>query len=493
MNNSQIRRWRNPISFVKEVLRDPDNDGLPFQLYPEEEAFLREALTLTLLGRLRYPELLYSAPKKSGKTALAAICMLYAIIVLGGRYAEGYCVANDLDQSTGRVFKACVRIIEASPLLKGSASTTQTRITFTATQSTIEAIASDYAGAAGSNPTFICFDELWAYVSEGARRLWDEMVPVPTRKVSARLTVTYAGFEGESILLEELYKHGLSGKEIAPALYRQDGMLMFWTHTPPAPWQTAEWVEQMRQQLRKNAFLRMIENRFVSAESDFVEMAWWDACVDPTVRPVVSDPRLSAWLGVDVGVKKDSTAVVGCTFDSESKKVRLIYHRIFQPTKETPLDFEATIESTLLELRSRFHIREVRYDPWQMISSAQRLSTSGLPMVEFPQTVPNLTEASQNLYDLIKGRNLAAYEDAEIRTAISRAAAKETPRGWRIGKEKQTHKVDVVVALAQAALGAVRGGAQPVSSFAKDALFVVGQPIPREFRVPTVDWKTKEF
>src|SRR5262245_33131965 len=46
------------------------------------------------------------------------------------------------------------------------------------------------------------FDELWAYTSEGARRLWDEMVPVPTRKVSGRLTVTYAGFEGESVLLE---------------------------------------------------------------------------------------------------------------------------------------------------------------------------------------------------------------------------------------------------------------------------------------------------
>jgi hypothetical protein len=72
--------------------------------------------------------------------------------------------------------------------------------------------------------------------------------------------------------------------------------------------------------------------------------------------------------------------------------------------------------------------------------------------------VPNLTEASSNLYELIKGRNLAVYRDDAIRLAVSRAVALETPRGWRIAKEKASHKIDVVVALAQAALGAVCGG-----------------------------------
>jgi len=52
------------------------------------------------------------------------------------------------------------------------------------------------------NPTCVVFDELWAFTSERSRRLWDELVPVPTRAVSVRVTVTYAGFEGESALLE---------------------------------------------------------------------------------------------------------------------------------------------------------------------------------------------------------------------------------------------------------------------------------------------------
>ena len=79
-------------------------------------------------------------------------------------------------------------------------------------------------------------------------------------------------------------------------------------------------------------------------------------------------------------------------------------------------------------------------------------------MVEFAQSVPNLTEASSNLYELIKGRSLAVYSDAEMRLAVARCVALETSRGWRIAKEKTSHKIDVVVALAMTALGAAQGG-----------------------------------
>jgi phage terminase large subunit-like protein len=200
-----------------------------------------------------------------------------------------------------------------------------------------------------------------------------------------------------------------------------------------------------------------IKNQWVSSESTFVPIEWWDACVDPSTRPVVADQRLAVWLGLDASVKRDSTAIVACTFDHATKRVRLAWHRIFQPKRDDPLDFEATIEKTLLELRSRFDVREVRFDPYQLVAVAQRLTAAGLPMVEFPQSVPNLTEASSNLYELVKGRGLVAYQDPDFRLAVSRAVALETSRGWRIAKEKVSHKIDVVVALAQAALGAVQG------------------------------------
>lgn len=455
---NNIERWKaDPVTFIEEVLVDPST-GKHIRLYHEEKVYIRIAFTFNPDGTLKYPELLFSAPKKSGKTGFAAMFVLYIVIVWGGPYAEAVLYANDLEQSTSRVFAACCKIIKTSPELSGSADVQREKIIFPESGSTIIAVASDFAGSAGGNPTISVFDELWGYTSESALRLWDESAVPPTRKVACRLTVTYAGFEGESVLLEGLYKRAMKGKQIAPDLYEAGSLLAYWTHDLKAPWQTPAWVENMRENSRPNAFLRHVENRWTGAAESFVDMEWWDACLDQAGHPILSDPSLSVWLGVDASVKRDSAAIVGCSFDEGSKKVRMVYHRIFQPSPTDPLDFETTIEETILLLRQRFNIRAVRYDPYQMAATSQRLAKQGLPMVEFPQSVPNLTAASTNLYELLKGRNMILYPDAEVRLSASRAVAIETTRGWRIAKEKASHKIDVIVALAQAALGAVTEG-----------------------------------
>jgi phage terminase large subunit-like protein len=87
-------------------------------------------------------------------------------------------------------------------------------------------------------------------------------------------------------------------------------------------------------------------------------------------------------------------------------------------------------------------------------------------LIEYPQSVPNLTAMSMNLYELLKGSNLAAYVDDEIRLAMQRAVAVETSRGMKITKEKASHKIDIVVALAMAALGAVEHRPKPPAASA---------------------------
>src|SRR5262249_22661741 len=229
--------------------------------------------------------------------------------------------------------------------------------------------------------------------------------------------------------------------QVGPSLHAGDGLLMAWHHTPIAPWQDEKWLADMRRTLRPNQFLRMCENRFVTTESSFVDMAWWDACVDTAATPMVMDTTLPVWIGLDASVKRDSTAIVVVSFDCERQRVVLVWHRIFQPSAREPLDFERTIERTLRELMQRFAVRAVVFDPYQMAAVAQRLQASGVPMREFPQTVGNLTEIGTNLYDLIKGCSFVVYPDADLRLAISRAIAVETGRGWRISKEKQSHKI----------------------------------------------------
>jgi phage terminase large subunit-like protein len=480
-----LERWRNaPTAFIESYLCDPDT-GKPYKLLPAERAFLKHALKVDSDGRLLYPLLVYSAPKKSGKTAFGAILVLTVILLYGGRFGEGYSCSNDLEQAMSRVFEVCKRIIEASPLLRASAKVSADRIAFPATHATITCLASDYASAAGGHPTIAIFDELWGYTSERAHRLWDELVPVPTRKISCRLVVTHAGFDGEANLLYQLYQRGLALPEVSRNLHAGDGMLMFWSHDPIAPWQDERWRNDMRRQLRPAQYLRMCENRFVSSEGSFIELDWWDACVDANASMLVSDKNLSVYCGVDAGIKHDATAIVACTWDHNSHKVKIVFHRIFTPSRTQPVDIESTIESTLFELKQRFHVRKILFDPWQLMSVSQRLTKAHLPMEEFPQTTQNITIASQNLYELIKQRNLVAYRDEQIRLAISRSVAIETPRGWKISKQTQSHKIDVVVALAMAAHAAVENGTpwflrhaqpEPVAAAANGGIFSSGIP-----------------
>ncbi|MBV8775539.1 MAG: hypothetical protein JO166_24905, partial [Deltaproteobacteria bacterium] len=311
----------DPARWIERTLINPETSE-PFVLTKAERRFLKHAFKLTPDGRLKYPELIWSAPKKSGKTAFGAMLLLYVVIVLGGKYAEGYTAANDFEQSQGRVFQAAKRIVAASPILAGDATITASKIEFASSGATITALANDYAGAAGANPTITVFDELWAYTTERSHRLWDEMVPPPTRKIACRLTVTYAGFLSESTLLEELYKRGMAGERLGPDLYAAGGMLCFWTSDFVGPWQTEAWREEMRAALRPNSYLRLIENQWVTSEAAFVSMDWWDACVDTTATPLVVDPELPVWVGVDASTKRDSTAIVACSWDDHRRMVR---------------------------------------------------------------------------------------------------------------------------------------------------------------------------
>src|SRR5207247_3849921 len=104
----------------------------PVEILPAQRSFLAHAFKTGEGGKLLYPELLYSCPKKSGKTTFAALFTLALVLLYGGAFAEATLAANDMDQAVGRVFEMCRRIVEASPLLKREARVLQDRIVFPA-------------------------------------------------------------------------------------------------------------------------------------------------------------------------------------------------------------------------------------------------------------------------------------------------------------------------------------------------------------------------
>jgi phage terminase large subunit-like protein len=269
----------------------------------------------------------------------------------------------------------------------------------------------------------------------------------------------YAGFFGQSVLLEELYNRGKQLPLVGDSLHAGDGLIFAWHHKPVAPWQDEAWLTDMRRQ-RASVYQRHVLNEFAASASQYVELSKWDACVDASLGPLPNDRTVSIWVAIDAAHKHDQAAIVAVAGDQARQ--RLAFHRTFQPTPNDPLDFESTIERTLIDLRKRYLVRKVLFDPWQMQAVAQRLRRAGLSIEEFPQTQPNLTAASQNLFDLIDAQSLTLHPDAAMRLAASRAIAVEGARGWRIAKEKQSHKIDVIVALAMACYACTQGQAEPL-------------------------------
>ena len=69
------------------------------------------------------------------------------------------------------------------------------------------------------------------------------------------------------------------------------------------------------------------------------------------------------------------------------------------------------------------------------------------------------------LFDLLNGRNLRLYPSDELRRQALNTVAVETPRGFRIAKEKSSRKIDGISALAIACCAALEKPPRPPVRF----------------------------
>ncbi len=412
--------------------------------------------------------LVVSAPKKVGKTLLNGLLLCWRWLCLPG---EHFAVANDLDQAVGRQFSEVSEMVRRHPFLRSKVQADKKRLEFRPTYSTITALPVDAAGNSGANHLSASHTEAWAICAEGAIRAYEELVPPPHKHhgfPALRIVDSYAGFDGESALWHGIIDRALGGDLISAEwpIYRARGTLLF--HIDGVAGQErcfrgdAEerqaYLDDQREQLRPAAYQRLHENKRSTGSESFISMAAWDACIDADLKPMMPNRDSQLVIGVDAALKNDCAAVVAVSY--VDGRVVLARHRIWTPTKTQPLDLDSTIGSFLRELRDGYDIASVLYDPWQMADLSNRLHQEGLPMREYPQTSPNLTATSQNLFELIQHQNIQLYPDDQLRSHAAHCVAVESSRGWKISKAKAANKVDGIVTLAMASLEAVRGGSE---------------------------------
>lgn len=447
------------VAFLEEQfwIDDPDTgEPILLPLYTFQERVLRALFSRDERGA--WPsEVVYSTIKKSGKTTIGAGICEWVACAHCPPSGEVIVAANDLEQAQGRVYKDLKHSIELNPLMTGAEIGVKTIKLSTGVE--INAISKEYASISGSRHAAAAFDELWAYTSKDSKRFYDELTPIPTLSFSIRLVTSYAGFEGEGELMEKLVKRGMDGRRLLADLpvWRNGGLAVYYDSGVEArrlPWQlgplgAAYYAEQARS-LPANQFLRFHENRFTGREDQLFSEKQWDSVTDHLHGSLAPTKKIAVSVAVDIGTKHDSSGVVGA-YRASDGRVALAFAKKFipEPGNSTIGDVEAYLE----QLHKDYKLATVRFDPSQFVGSAERLrKEKRLPMEEFTQTSDHLTQMGENLVELVKSRRLRVFADTDMRRHALNAVAIETPRGWKIAKEKASAKVDLLVALAMAAL-----------------------------------------
>jgi hypothetical protein len=484
----------------------------PIRFMDHQKRVLNEALSKKLDGKFKYSNVIYSAPKKSGKSTTASAVGLYMAVKTP--YAHIYVVANDENQSTARLWVPIVTCLNEHRVkklkLKDSHIIQKPAKATLGNNSTIEAIAVDSKGEAGSEPTAVIFSELWGYDIPAKRKLFTEMTIPPTKwGRSIRWIETYAGYKGESDLLWELYQEAtvngyphpdfldLVGRDGEPVVWVNDeaSLFAYWDTAHRMPDQMGEageaYYRSEARMLSPLEFERLHWNQWVASGGSFINPEWWNDCADTSIPELQKGSKVPMILGVDAAVSGDCAAIVGVTrhpFIPETEAA-VRFCKIVKPSPGKPINLERDIGITIRMLREFYNVVCIAYDDYQMESIAQRYKRGEIAVTEeevtgmteeektayidkhkklaqgwffkFSQHAPRAV-ADKRLYDMIIGKQIhwnpndissqiaERGSEESLSKHIKHAGAKEDGKTRRIEKLSNDAKIDAAVALSMA-------------------------------------------
>lgn len=476
--SSGIGTWEvvTPVSdwiscnFLVDRPRDPVTAAFlpPGPIIPAEyqTRILDVALERDGDGKFKYSTILWSEPKKSGKTTLAAAVSLW--MAKHRKSAHIYCLANDGKQSQDRIFKAmadCVKLHnELGGCFQGVTPTWSPPTLKLKNGTVVEAIPCDAEGEAGSEPLMTVWSEMWGFRQDHKERLWTEMTIPPTLYGYAlRWVESYAGYEDESTVLWNLYDNGVNHGVRHPLfpdlpVWENGGQLTFWSGDARMPWQTKEYYAEEAKLLLPNEFNRIHKNMWVSATTSFLpDMLLWDRCIGPEAGPLPAGDDTVCVGALDASVSGDSTALVvvsrhpGDTWDSDKRRVVVREAVAIYPPKGGRIDYSRDFEPVIKRIAERYNIFKWVYDPYQLHKLATDLRANDVGFFETFDQGGRRSRADKQLFDMIIQRHLIHNGDIELHAHIKNSAAKsEDTTKLRLVKKANGRPIDLAVALSMA-------------------------------------------
>lgn len=184
-----------------------------------------------------------------------------------------------------------------------------------------------------------------------------------------------------------------------------------------------------------------------------------------------------SWVGVDVALKHDTTAVVIMQPRDDTPAGEPVrYHavcRLFVPSDDKPIDV-TNVMQYIRELAGKYDVEAISYDPRFFDVPAKMLEDEGLALFEVPQDTGRMTMAYGFLYEALQRRRVTHDDDRPFGHQVLSAVPRFSDRGFTLAKGKSRGKIDAAVALALAYDQALRHEAEEPSVYEERGLLSFG-------------------
>lgn len=396
-------------------------------------------------NRRRFGRVYIEVPRGNGKSALSSAVALYCLLADREPGAEVYSFATTRDQA-GIVFGDAKQMaMMCEPLQKKFGLEVLAKALFVpSTNSTFQAKSAEGSTLDGLNTHFACIDELHAHKT---RAVYDVVETSIGKRLNPILwVITTAGFDTAGICYEV---RTMVREVLAKTVEDETQFGIIYTIDEGDDWKTEaalikanpNWgvsvMPKMVLPLQLKAItLASAANNFKTKHLDIwcqAGAAWMDMTAWHKGERVVDLDDFEGRpcvIGLDLGAKNDLTAKV-YVFKTEGDDGRpryQVFSRLYLPQtaieKGTVSQYSGwaetgviqvtggamtdltRIEGELREDLSRFDVQAIAYDPWQATQLANDLSEDGAPMVEYRNTVQNVSEPMKWLEALVQDGRL---------------------------------------------------------------------------------------
>lgn len=394
----------------------------------------------------------WEATKGASKDSDLAIALLW-LLAFSPRLLNCQVGAADQDQAD-ELRKAAKSILALNPWLAKRIEVQGARIICHATGSVCEIIPADTAGSQGARPDVLVLNELSQVTrQEFAENLRDNAAKVPH---GIAVIATNAGFAGT---------WQYRWRELA----RTSPRWIFEQFAKPTPWLDPDEIQEARQRNSTARFMRLFHGVWASGGGDALDDADIADAITADGPMIGSEPGYSFIAGLDLGIKRDHSALVVLGKHGDSGRVRLAACQGWAPMPGESIDLMA-VQLAVLTAHKQFSLSAVRYDPYQCELMAQQLRKVGVNMVETPFVGKNLNEMASGLLNEFRSRNVSLYSDTNLTNDLGRLVIVEKSYGYKLESARDADgHTDRATAFALALLAAREmGNTRPPGVLALD-------------------------